>query len=74
MDMISSAIGMKQAQTMSQVQYAVARKVMDNNQMQGDAAVKLIQAAGQSASKAMKAGDQLVAQALGLGKNCDTCA
>ncbi|MFT3788101.1 MAG: hypothetical protein QM770_18340 [Tepidisphaeraceae bacterium] len=67
---VNSAIGLQQAQMMSKVQYAVARKILDNQQMQGDAAVKLIQAAGQN----MQKGDALVAQATGLGSEVDTYA
>ena len=69
MDMISSAVGMKQAQTMGKIQYAVARKLLDNQQLQGAAAIKLIQAASANVNKA---GDALVAQALGLGGKYDS--
>jgi hypothetical protein len=72
MDEITSGIiGMKQAQLASQVQFSVARKVLDNQEMQGNAAVKLIEAASQNASKA---GDTLVAAATGLGGQLDTYA
>lgn len=69
MDMISSAVGMKQAQTMGKIQYAVARKLLDNQQLQGAAAIKLIQAASANVNKA---GDALVTQALGLGGKYDS--
>jgi len=71
MDLVNSAIGLQQAQTMAEVQMRVARKILDNEQMQGDAAVKLIEAASQGA---MKAGDSLVAAATGLGGCVDTYA
>jgi hypothetical protein len=71
MDLVNSAIGLQQAQTMGEVQMRVARKILDNEQMQGDAAVKLIEAASQGA---MKAGDSLVAAATGLGGCVDTYA
>lgn len=56
---------------MSAVQISVARKILDMQQLQGDAAVKLIQAAGQTAGNA---GDALVAAATGLGGQVDTYA
>ena len=68
-DMISGIIAMKQADLSSKIDIAVARKVLDNQQMQGAAAVKLIQAATQGVNKA---GDQLVAAATGLGGSIDT--
>ena len=49
---------------MSAVQTRVARKVLDMQEFQGAAAVKLIEAAGATAAKA---GDALVAAATGLG-------
>jgi hypothetical protein len=64
-------IGMKQAQLTSQIQFSVARKVLDNQELQGNAAVKLIEAAGKTASQA---GDALVAAATGLGGSVDTYA
>ena len=67
--LVSAAIGFQQAKVASQVQYAVARKLLDNQQLQGDAAVKLIQAATQGAAQA---GDSLVAAATGLGGSVDT--
>jgi Putative motility protein len=72
MDPLTSGIvAYKQDQTMSQVQFAVARKMLDNQQMQGDAAVKLINAA---CSNASQGGDALVAAATGLGGQVDTYA
>ncbi len=69
MDLVSAAINFKQADVMSQVQVRVARKMLDNQRMQGNAAVKLIEAASKCASQA---GDQLVAAATGLGGSVDT--
>jgi hypothetical protein len=67
----NSIVAMKHQQTMSQVQFAVARKVLDNQQLQGDAAVKLIQAAAKTGAGA---GDALVAAATGLGGELDAYA
>jgi hypothetical protein len=68
MDLTSAITGLQQAQTMSAIQISVARKILDMQQLQGDAAVKLIQAAGQTA------GNALVAAATGLGGQVDTHA
>lgn len=67
--LISSAVGLKQAELASQVQFAVARKILDNGRMQGNAAVQLIEAATKGVNQA---GDQLVAAATGLGGSLDT--
>ncbi len=62
---------MDQASTVGSVQMAVARKILDMQQLQGNAAVNLIQAA----SKSMNAsGDAMVAAATGLGGQLDTYA
>ena len=56
---------------MSRVQIAVARKVMENQRMNGAAALKLLDAAANGfAAK----GDALVAAATGLGGSLDTYA
>ncbi len=68
MDLTAGIVGMKQAQVMGQVQMRVAKKMLDMQEMQGAAAVKLIEAAGQVASGA---GDALVAAATGLGGSID---
>jgi len=69
--LVSAAVGMKQAETMAKVQTAVARKVLDNDRMQGAAALKLLDAA---AATSVKAGDALVAAATGLGGEVDVYA
>lgn len=56
---------------MGQVQMRVAKKMMDVQEMQGAAAVQLIEAAGRVATGA---GDALVAAATGLGGSLDTYA
>ena len=43
---VFGVIGLQQASIMSKIQYSVARKMLDNQQMQGAAVVKLIDAAG----------------------------
>ena len=68
---VNAAVAMKRSQTLSQVQVAVAKKVMDNDRMNGTAALKLLDAATQNTSLA---GDRLVAAATGLGGNVDVYA
>lgn len=52
MDDIAAISGLQQASTIAQIQTTVARKILDNQQLQGQAAVKLIEAASQTADKA----------------------
>jgi hypothetical protein len=68
MDLVAAVSDMQQMRTISQVQIAVAGKVMDMQRMQGAAAIKLLNAAAEGVNKA---GDQLVAAATGLGGNID---
>lgn len=70
-DLTSGIIAFKQATLDSKIQYAVARKILDNQEFQGAAAIKLIEAATKGTSRA---GDQLVAAATGLGGAVDTYA
>ena len=69
MDLTTAAVNFQQGKTLAAVQISVARKVMDMQEMQGAAMVKLIQAAGNTAAKA---GDAFVAAATGLGGGIDT--
>lgn len=71
MDLVSAITNFDQATTMGSVQMAVARKILDMQQFQGGAAVKLIQAAENSVNSS---GDALVAAATGLGGQLDTYA
>ena len=71
MDLVSTFTGMQQAKLASQVQYAVAGKVLDQQRSEGAAAVQLIEAA---TSGANRGGDQLVAAATGLGGTLDVRA
>jgi hypothetical protein len=71
MDLVNAAVGMKQAETTAQIQYAVAKKMMDMQKVEGAAIMKLLDAASQ---QAVQAGDALVAAATGLGAEVDTYA
>lgn len=70
MDLVSLATNLQQAKVMGDVQILVARKILDSEQQQGDAAVKLIDAAEQGVNNA---GNSLVA-ATGLGAQIDVTA
>jgi hypothetical protein len=71
MDLVNAMSGLQQAKVMGQVQVAVASKIMDMQKMQGNAAVKLIEAASKGVNQA---GDAMVAAATGLGGSLDTYA
>jgi Putative motility protein len=71
MDLTASLVNLKQSRLMAQVQVSVARKVLDVQQLQGAAAIKLIQAATTGVTRA---GDALTAAATGLGGLVDTTA
>jgi len=71
MDLVSTFTGMQQAKLASQVQYAVAGKILDQQRSDGAAAVQLIEAATAGGNRA---GDQLVAAATGLGGTLDVRA
>ena len=71
MDLTSGIVGLKHAQVLGQVQMRVAPKLLDAQVMQGAAAVRMIEAAGNVATSA---GDALVAAATGLGGQLDTVA
>lgn len=68
-NLMNMAVGIKQAETLSRVKVAVAKKMMDVEKMNGAAALKLLEAASQSS---VKAGDALAAAATGLGGSIDT--
>ena len=71
MNLVNAAVGMKQAETLGRVQYAVARKMLDNQKLQGAAIVKLIESAS---TNQLKAGDAMMAAATGLGGKLDIYA
>lgn len=71
MDLASRITSFKQSEMAGKVQFAVARKILDNQQLQGAAAVKLIESAARTSAQA---GDALVAAATGLGGKLDTFA
>ncbi len=71
MDMVASAINFKQAEIASRVQYAVAAKILNQQEQVGASVIKLIDAAGKGFAQA---GDSLVAAATGLGGSLDTYA
>ena len=62
MDLVNLASSLQQAKTAQAIQVSVARKTLDAQRQQGDAALQLIAAATQAGP-----GDALAAQATGLG-------
>ena len=64
MDLVGAISNLQMSKALGEVQLSVARKILDDQQLQGDAAVKLIQAASDGMNQA---GDALAAQATGLG-------
>ena len=69
MDLTAAAIHFQQAKVAAGVQTRVARQVLDMQEFQGAAVVRLIDAA---AGVTAQAGDALVAAAIGLGREIDT--
>jgi hypothetical protein len=69
MDLTAALTNFQHAKVMSDVQMRVARKALDMQEFQGAAAIRLIEAATQSAASA---GDALVAASTGLGGEIDT--
>jgi hypothetical protein len=68
MDLTTAAVNFQQGKTLAAIQMRVARKIMDMQQLQGAAVIKLIDAA---AKVATSSGDALVAAATGLGSQLD---
>ena len=63
MDLVSAAVNLSTALALSKVQYAVAAKVLDTADQQGQAAVELIEAAAEMMDQAtadmLEAAEQL---------------
>jgi hypothetical protein len=68
MDLVNAAVGFQQATTMSEIQFRVARKILDSQQQEGNAAINLVNAATSGFDKASSA---LVSAASGLGGQLD---
>ncbi len=64
MGLVQSFSAMKQSEYASKVQFAVAKKMLDSQELAGQAALKLLESAA-------TAGDAYVAAATGLGKSLD---
>jgi hypothetical protein len=69
MDLTAAVSGLQQAKVIGDVQIAVARKLLDQQRLDGSAAVQVIEAATTGVDGA---GDQLAAAATGLGGTLDT--
>jgi hypothetical protein len=68
MDLVNAAVGIKHASIMSQVQARVAKKIMDVEEMNGAAALKLLEAARVGAEQA---GENLGSAVSHLGNQLD---
>ena len=66
MDLTTTLSGLQQAKTAQEIQTRVAKKVMDNERQQGEAALQLLA----SASQVGQAGDG-AGRAAGLGAHVD---
>jgi hypothetical protein len=69
MDVVGASANLQRAESVSRIQVAVAKKVIDAQRMEGAGALKLLEAAMVGIEKA---GDKLVAAATGLGSHIDT--
>ena len=69
MDLTAAITNFQHAKVTGEVQMRVARKVLDMQEFQGAAVLKLLDAAS---SGTARAGDALVAAATGLGGEIDT--
>ena len=70
-DLVNAAVGIKQAQLASQIDIAVAKKMIDTERTNGAGMLQLLDAATQTS---VHAGDAMVAAATGLGGAVDTYA
>ena len=64
MDLVSAIVNLQSSRALGEVQLRAAKLLLDNQQLQGSAAVKLIESA---AKEVNQAGDALAAQTTGLG-------
>ncbi len=67
----AGVVNFQQAALGTQIDFAVARKILDSQQASGAAAIELIQAADKSFTQAS---DSLTAAATGLGQQVDAYA
>ena len=68
MDLTAAAVNLTAADSMVKLQYALAAKMLQTTEVQGQAAVKLIEAAGQMIEQASA---DMVAAIEGLGASLD---
>ena len=68
MDLVSAFTNLQASKAIGEVQLRAAKLMLDNQQAQGAAAIKLIEAASNGSNQA---GDALAAQATGLGSLLD---
>lgn len=68
MDLVGAIVNMQASSAVGAVQIRAAKKLLENDQMQGAAALKLIESAANGTNEA---GNAVAAQALGLGGMLD---
>ena len=69
MDLTSAITNFQQAGVTSQIQIAVAKKILDAQRADGNTALQLLESASNTSASS---GDALVAAATGLGGQLDT--
>ena len=52
MSLVSAAVHLRSAETLSRIQYAVAQKILNTTQQQGEAVVELVEAAAETTDAA----------------------
>jgi hypothetical protein len=67
-DLVGAITNLQANRLNAAVQVSVARKILDSEQTQGNAALQLLNAASNGVAQA---GDELTAQAIGLGGSLD---
>jgi hypothetical protein len=71
MDLTTAIIGIQSAKISSQIDFAVAKKVLDTQKQAGAGVLQLLESATTSVNQA---GNNLVAAATGLGQEVDVAA
>ena len=73
MNLVDQFSAITQADLQTRVDYAVAKKMLDSQKGEGQAAIKLIQAAAESKVDGLRAASSLGSSGIeGLGENLDT--
>jgi hypothetical protein len=71
MDLTTAIVGIQSAKISSQIDYAVAKKILDTQKQAGAGVLQLLESATTGVNQA---GNNLVAAATGLGQEVDVAA